>query len=72
MTGPLEGYKIVDRQKLNELDDETFLDWRKRGWLPVIYYHLQSGSNWSNIIHQAAARGLEREAQAADDGEQTE
>jgi len=38
----LNGLYLVDEQKLNELDDEKFLDLRKRGVLAVIYAHLNS------------------------------
>lgn len=41
----LGGFRIVDEQKLAALPDETFLDWRKRGWLAPIYFHLQSLAN---------------------------
>jgi hypothetical protein len=40
----LKGYMIIDRKKLDAIDDKVFLDWRKRGWLPIFYYHLQSVS----------------------------
>lgn len=56
----LTGYKIIDSKKFDSLEDELILDWRKRGWLPAVYYHMQSLSNWPNLFHQAAARAAER------------
>lgn len=43
------GFRIVDEQKLSELDDATFLDWRAKGWLPFIYAHLFSGAQWQRL-----------------------
>jgi hypothetical protein len=68
----LKGYKIVDREKFNALDDAVFLDWRKNGWLPAIYYHLQSGSNWPNVMRQlgrVAVAAARDQARPNEDGE---
>jgi hypothetical protein len=43
------GFKIVDEKKLAELDDATFLEWRKKGWLPFLYAHLFSGVQWQHL-----------------------
>ena len=43
------GFRIIDEQKLSEMDDKTFLQWRKKGWLPFIYAHLFSGSQWQRL-----------------------
>jgi hypothetical protein len=61
----LTGYKIIDARKLDELDDKVFLEFRKHGWLPAIYHQQQSGSNWPNILWNAAARNAEQAADAA-------
>jgi len=50
-------FKAVSEEKLRELPDETFLDWRKKGFLPAIYFHLQSLTTWQNLIDRTAARG---------------
>jgi len=44
------GFQIIDEKKLNELDDATFMEWRKKGWLPFIYAHLFSGAQWQKLI----------------------
>ncbi|MCK5373944.1 MAG: SapC family protein [Alphaproteobacteria bacterium] len=43
------GFRIIDEKKLAELDDSKFLEWRKKGWLPIIYAHLFSGTQWSRL-----------------------
>ncbi len=36
------GAKIIDEKKLSTVADENFLEWRRRGWLALIYAHLIS------------------------------
>ena len=43
------GFRIIDEAKLAEIDDATFLDFRKKGWLPFIYAHLFSGAQWQKL-----------------------
>ncbi len=43
------GFRIIDEKKLAETDDKTFLEWREKGWLPFIYAHLFSGSQWQRL-----------------------
>lgn len=45
------GFRIIDEQKLAALDDKTFLEWRKNGWLPFIYAHLFSGAQWQRLTY---------------------
>lgn len=41
----ISGFYVVDREKLNQLDDKTLADFARRGYLELIYTHLQSLSN---------------------------
>lgn len=43
------GFRIIDEEKLSKLGDDVFLDWRKKGWIPFIYAHLFSGSQWQRL-----------------------
>ena len=43
------GFRIIDEQKLADMPDATFLEWRKRGYLPFIYAHLFSGAQWQRL-----------------------
>lgn len=47
------GFYTIDEKKFNQLPDDIFLDWRKRGWLPAIYFQLVSMNNWSLLATPA-------------------
>jgi SapC len=51
----LGGFRVIDPQKFDALDDATFLDWRKRGWLGAIYAHFNAAGRWSRIVDLGAA-----------------
>ncbi len=57
----LTGLYFVSETKFNELDDETYADLRKRGFLHVIYAHLVS----LNQIRRLGKAKAERENSAA-------
>lgn len=50
------GFRIIDEKKLAELDDATFMTWRKNGWLPFIYAHLFSGAQWQRLTRLLSDR----------------
>jgi hypothetical protein len=51
------GFQLVRPERLTNVADATFLDWRRRGWISAIYAHLFSLGRWSQLIDLAAARG---------------
>jgi hypothetical protein len=53
----VRGFKIVKAERLDRVSDETFLDWRRRGWLGPLYAHLHSMARWSRLIELAAPAG---------------
>lgn len=55
------GFRIIDEQKLAEMKDADFLEWRKKGWLPFLYAHLFSGAQWQRLTMELRTR-LEKEA----------
>jgi hypothetical protein len=52
----IRGFTIVKSERLAEVDDATFLDWRRMGWLAAIYGHLYSIGRWGRLIEMAAPR----------------
>jgi len=49
------GFRILDESKLAQLDDKQFMEWRKKGWLPFLYAHLFSGSQWQSLVRKLNA-----------------
>lgn len=45
----VKGVRAVDKGAFDALPDLTFLEWRASGWLPAIYAHLTSMSNWDFV-----------------------
>lgn len=45
----LSGFQMIDEKALNALPDKVYLSFRKKGWLPFIYFSLASTSNWKNL-----------------------
>ncbi len=53
-TARVRGFRIVKPERLDRVSDETFLDWRRRGWLGPLYAHLHSMARWGRLIELAA------------------
>jgi hypothetical protein len=52
----IRGFKIVKPERLADVDDATFLDWRRMGYLNAVYAHLFSAGRWGRLIDLAAPR----------------
>lgn len=51
----LDGFQVIDEERLNALPDEEFLRLRRENWLPLVYFQIQSGGNWGTLV--ARTRG---------------
>jgi hypothetical protein len=49
-------FQIVDEAKFNALPDDVFLDWRRRGWLPLVYAHLMSMASGAGLVELEAKK----------------
>ena len=54
----LDGFLMIDEEKFNALPDDVLLDWHKRGWLQLAYFHYQSMSNWGKLVDIVTKRDL--------------
>lgn len=52
----IRGFKLLKAERLGQVDDERFLEWRRMGWLAAIYAHLYSAGRWGRLIELAAPR----------------
>src|SRR6516165_8505789 len=50
----LRNFVVVDEAKFNALPDEVFLEWRRRGWLFLVYCQLLSMASWAHLVELAA------------------
>lgn len=53
-TARVLGFKVIKPERLDRVSDETFLDWRRRGWLGPLFAHLYSAGRWGRLIDLAA------------------
>ncbi len=54
----MRGFRLLNAEKMNLLTDVQILELHKKGWLAVIYFHLQSLQHWESFsrkIPQVAA-----------------
>jgi hypothetical protein len=59
----VRGFKVLKRERLAWVNDQTFLEWRRRNWLPAICAHMASTVRWVGLT-EAAARERVRAAHA--------
>jgi hypothetical protein len=52
----LGGFQMLDEKKFNALPDATILEWKQKGWLPLVYFALASNSNWRRLADAASKR----------------
>ena len=50
----IRGFKLLSLDRLDKVSDETFLEWRHKGWLGPIFAHLHSAGRWARLIEFGA------------------
>jgi hypothetical protein len=50
----VRGFKVLQRERLDRVNDQTFLEWRRRNWLPAICAHMASTEPWGRTMEAAA------------------
>jgi hypothetical protein len=46
----LVGFLVVNPKKFDELPDDVYLDFRRKGWIGLIHLHIASVLNWERLI----------------------
>jgi hypothetical protein len=46
----LSGFLVIDPKKFDALPDSVVLQWRKKGWLGLVYAQLLSSYRWQNLV----------------------
>lgn len=49
------GLNVFDEEKFKALPDDVFLEWRRQGWLPLVYWHLISLGHFGSLFHRLEA-----------------
>lgn len=52
----LGSFQLIDAEKFEKLPEEKFLEFRKKGYLPLIYQALMSATNWRYLVDLAGER----------------
>ena len=48
----LTGLRVIEEEKFNALPDEVILEWRRKGWLPLVYWHWASMDNFFRLVRR--------------------
>ncbi|MFY9287467.1 MAG: SapC family protein [Alphaproteobacteria bacterium] len=46
----LSGFLVIDPKKFDALPDNILLEWRRKGWLGLVYAQLLSSHRWHNLV----------------------
>ena len=46
----LSGFLVINPQKFDALPDNVLLQWKRKGWLGLVYAQLLSSHRWQNLV----------------------
>lgn len=46
----LAGFQVIDPKKFDLLPDNIYLNWRRKGWIGLIFAHLLSSHRWQSLV----------------------
>lgn len=52
----VDGFQVIDEERLARLPAAELLRWRDAGWLPAVYAHLASAGLWPTLADMASHR----------------
>ena len=50
----MRGFRLLNSEKMNLLTDVQILELHKKGWLALLYFHLQSLQHWQTLSRMVA------------------
>jgi len=53
----LDGFQIVDADRFGGLTDDVVIDWHRKGWLPLVHFHLASLERFQALLVRHASHG---------------
>ncbi|HUY68896.1 MAG TPA: SapC family protein [Alphaproteobacteria bacterium] len=53
----LSGFLVIDPEKFDKLPDNVFLEWRKKGWIGLVYAQLLSSHRWQSLVELMQKHG---------------
>lgn len=52
----IQGFRIIDESKFKALPDDVIAEWRRKGYLPLVFAHFFSMRSWADLLDLAAER----------------
>ncbi len=54
-TARVTGFKVLKADRMDKVSDETYLEWRHKGWITHIHSHLFSTARWAKLVELSPA-----------------
>jgi hypothetical protein len=54
----IDGFQLIDAEKLTDLDGKTLIEWHRKGWLAACYAHLQSLARVDELLGRRASQDV--------------
>ena len=55
----LSGFLVINPAKFDKLPDNVLLDWRRKGWLGLVYAQLLSSHRWQSLVDLLQAQTVQ-------------
>lgn len=49
-TARVTGFKVIKADRMDAVSDETYLEWRHKGWIGAVHAHLFSTARWARLV----------------------
>ncbi len=53
-TARVTGFKVIKADRMDKVSDETYLEWRHKGWISHIHAQLFSTARWARLVELSA------------------